>query len=165
MFQGSPECQMSIINLLIPVVPKVKFQICGSMDWQPGRREDGGWRRLGETGGGLRSAGEVGAALTPEVHVTEVSRVERAMMAEIRCLLTVLNCHVCWQQLLKNDHTSRLIFRSRKLFFLWCREHSSRSSDTKWIPLKKKKKRWCESQVWAGNSSKVFGGEIWLWIH
>lgn len=54
MFQGSPECQLSIINLLIPVVLKVKSKICGSMDCQLSRREDrGGLERIGEAGGGL----------------------------------------------------------------------------------------------------------------
>lgn len=41
----------------------------------------------------------------------------RAMMADIRCLLPVLNCHASCQQLLKNDHTSRLIFRSKSFLF------------------------------------------------
>lgn len=40
MFQSSPECQLSVINLLIPVVLKVKSNICGSMDYQLSRRED-----------------------------------------------------------------------------------------------------------------------------
>lgn len=49
MFQGSPECQLSIINLLIPVVLKVKSKICGSMDYQLSRGEDQkGLRRVGE---------------------------------------------------------------------------------------------------------------------
>lgn len=49
MFQGSPECQLSIINRLIPVVLNVKFKICGSVDCQLSRREDGGGlERIGE---------------------------------------------------------------------------------------------------------------------
>lgn len=84
MFQGSPECQLSIINLLIPGVLKVKSKICGSVDGQGSRREDQeGSERIGEAGGGL---GEQEAADKPELHSAEAKCAEGAVMVDIRCL-------------------------------------------------------------------------------
>lgn len=44
---------------------------------------------------GLRRVGETEAVDKPEVHSTEAECVEIALMMDIRCLPTVLNCHVC----------------------------------------------------------------------
>ena len=87
MFEGSPESQLSIINLLTPVILKVKSKIGSSPPTEQERRS----RRVGEDWRSLRR--EAAAAVTPQVRVTKVRRVEGAL--DIRCLPTVLNCHVC----------------------------------------------------------------------
>lgn len=61
-FQDSPECQLSIINLLIPVLLKVKSRICVSGLPAEQERSSG---RVGEEG-------KEGVEVTPDVHESKM---------------------------------------------------------------------------------------------